>query len=61
VNAEEHEVAVTAKSTTHNKDHPLQTTRVTDDEAGMSALGDFFETAFLLFAGRYFEQAVKAT
>ena len=55
-----HTVTVTAKSTTFNRDHPTQSIEASDGENGMRWLGDFFETAFLLFAGRYFEAESQA-
>mgnify|MGYP003573530153 CR=1 FL=1 len=60
VDAANHTVTVTVKSTTFNRDHPTQSIEVSDGENGMRWLGDFFETVFLLFAGRYFEAASNA-
>ena len=60
VDADHHTVTVTVKSTTFNRDHPTQSMEVSDGENGMRWLGDFFETVFLLFAGRYFEAASNA-
>ncbi len=52
-------VDVACKATTFGRDHETQHESVAVDEAGLRKLGDFFETAFLLFASRYYERALR--
>ncbi len=59
IDTKKNAVRVTAKSTTFNRDHAVQSLKVEtagdEDAEGWMRLEAFFERAFLLFAGRYWE------